>query len=130
MLNANPSPTEHFKLMSIIDAIPRECRQIIRQTTQHLPSLIGDPKMENAEVALSKVSSKLLYEDCSAKKKGFRRNFRSFCLTERKYIPCLLITVTVTIETKIRELIFQYKELNNIVFTNEQMVRLKMTDSP
>ena len=59
-------------------------------------------------------------------KKGLRRNFHSFCLTERKYIPCLLITVTI--ETKIRE--FQYKELNNIVFTNEQMFRLKMTDSP
>ena len=102
MLNANPSPTDHFKLMSIIDAIPRKCRQIIRQTTQHLPSIYGDTKMENAEVALSKVSSKLLYKDC--------------------------LLITVTIETKIRE--FQYKELNNIVFTNEQMFRLKMTDSP
>ena len=35
---------------------------------------------------------------------------------------------TVTIETKIRE--FQYKVLNNIVFTNEKMFRLKMIDSP
>ena len=35
---------------------------------------------------------------------------------------------TVTIETKIRE--FQYKVLNNIVFTNEKLFRLKMKDSP
>mgnify|MGYP002260060495 FL=1 len=34
----------------------------------------------------------------------------------------------VTIETKIRE--FQYKILNNIVFTNEKLFRLKMIDSP
>ena len=34
----------------------------------------------------------------------------------------------VTIETKIRE--FQYKVLNNIVFTNEKMFKFKMTDSP
>ena len=34
----------------------------------------------------------------------------------------------VTIETKIRE--FHYKILNNIVFTNEKLFRLKMVDSP
>ena len=34
----------------------------------------------------------------------------------------------VTIETKIRE--FQYKLLNDIVFTNEKLFRFKMTDSP
>ena len=34
----------------------------------------------------------------------------------------------VTIETKIKE--FQYKVLNNIVFTNEKMFQFKMTDSP
>ena len=34
----------------------------------------------------------------------------------------------VTIETKIRKL--QYKIVNNIVFTNEKLLRLKMIDSP
>ena len=34
----------------------------------------------------------------------------------------------VTIETKIRE--FQYKLLNDIVFTNEKLFRFKMIDSP
>ena len=32
MLNANLSPLERFKLMGIVDAIPREWRQIIRQS--------------------------------------------------------------------------------------------------
>ena len=55
-VNANVSPLERFKLMGIIDAIPREWRQIIRQSTQHLPpSHIGDTiylTMENSPVAL------------------------------------------------------------------------------
>ena len=43
MLNANFSQIEHFKLTSIVDAIPREWGQIIRESTQHLlPSHIGD----------------------------------------------------------------------------------------
>ena len=33
VLNANFSPIERFKLMSIVDAIPREWRQIIREST-------------------------------------------------------------------------------------------------
>ena len=35
---------------------------------------------------------------------------------------------TVTIDTKIRE--FQYKLLNNVVFTNDKLFRFKMIDSP
>ena len=72
VLNANFSPIERFKLMSNVDAIPREWRQIIRESTQHLlPSHIGDTiylKLESSEVALSKVSSKLLYNVFKSKK--------------------------------------------------------------
>ena len=71
VLNANLSPIEHFKLMSIFDAIPREWRQIIRQGTQHLPLHLGDTiylKMENSEVALSKVLSQLLHNAFKSKK--------------------------------------------------------------
>ena len=43
VLNANLPPLERFKLMGIVDAIRREWRQIIRQSTQLLlPSHIGD----------------------------------------------------------------------------------------
>ena len=34
----------------------------------------------------------------------------------------------MSLETKIRE--FQYKVLNNIVFTNEKLFKIKMIDSP
>ena len=71
-LSANLSPIEQFKLMSIVDAIPREWKQIIsRQSTRPLPSKIGDTiylKIENSEGALSKLSSKLLYRTFKSKK--------------------------------------------------------------
>ncbi|CAH3165435.1 unnamed protein product, partial [Porites evermanni] len=38
------------------------------------------------------------------------------------------LSFKVSLETKIRE--FQYKVLNNIVFTNEKLFKIKMTDSP
>ena len=86
--------------MSIVDAIPCEWRQIIRQSTIHLPSNIGDSiqlKIENSEVALTNVSSKLLYRAFKSKKqvpptaqKKFKEKFPQFRLTGRKYTPCLL----------------------------------------
>lgn len=42
VLNANLSPVEHFKLMSIVNAIPRQWKFIIRQSTQHITSYIRD----------------------------------------------------------------------------------------
>ena len=114
VLNANLSPIEHFKLMSIVDAIPREWRQIIRQGIQHPPLHLGDTiylKMENSEVALSKVSSKLLYNAFKSKKqvpptaqKKFKEKFPQFPFDWKKIYA---LPFTVTIETKIRE--FQYK---------------------
>ena len=71
VLNANLSRLEHFKLISIIDAIPHEWKQIIRQSIQHLPPHIDDTiylRMVNSEVALSSVSSKWLYNTFKSKK--------------------------------------------------------------
>ena len=134
-LNANLSPIEHFKLMSIVDAIPHEWRQIIRQSTQHLPPHVDDTiylRLDNSEVALSKVSSKWLYNAFKSKKqvlptaqKKFKEKFPQFPFDWKKIYS---LPFTDTIETKIRE--FQYKVLNNIVFTNEKLFRLKMKDSP
>ena len=136
VLNANFSPIERFKLMSIVDAIPREWRQIIRESTQHsLPSHIGDNvylKLENSEVTLSKISSKLLYNAFKSKKQipptaqiKFQEKFPQL---QADWKEIYSFPFTVSIESKIRE--FQYKILNNIVFTNEKLFRLKMTDSP
>ena len=135
LLNANLSPLERFKLMSIVDALPFEWKRIIRQSAQQPPSHIGDAfylKMEDSEVALSKVSSKLLYVAFKSRKqvpptaqKKFQEKFPQLQTDWREIYS---LPFTVTIETKIRE--FQYKMLNNIVFKKEKLFRLKMIDSP
>ena len=88
--------------------------------------------LDNSEINLSKVSSKLLYKAFKSTKqvpptaqKKFKEKFSyfSFNLNDIYSLP-----FKVTIETKIRE--FQYKVLNNIVFTNKKMFKFKMTDSP
>ena len=71
VVNANLSRIEHFSLMSIIDTMPLEWRQIIRQNAQHVPSYMGDTiylNLDNSEVTLSKVSSKLLYREFNSRK--------------------------------------------------------------
>ena len=86
---------------------------MIRQNTQRVPPYISDTiylNLANTEITLSKVSSKLLYKAFKSRKQVYSLPF------------------IVTIETKIRE--FQYKVLNNIVFTNDRMFQFKMTYSP
>jgi len=46
----------------------------------------------------------------------------------KKNMQIKSILVLVTIETKIRE--FQYKILNNIIFTSQKLFKLKMIESP
>jgi len=57
--------------------------------------------------------------------KKFKEKFPQFPCDWKKIYS---LPFTVTIEAIIRE--FQYKVVNNIVFTNEKVFRLKMTDSP
>ena len=120
--------------MCIVDAIPREWRQMISQNTQRVPPYISDTiylNLDNSEISLSKVSSKLLYKAFKNRKqvpptaqKKFKEKFPYFSFNWNDIYSLPFI---VTIETKIRE--FQYKILNNIVFTNEKMFKFKMTDS-
>ena len=111
VLNANLSPVEHFKLMSIVNAIPWQWKLIIRQSTQHITSYISDIiylKMGNFdEVALSEVSSKKLYEAFRNKKQvpptaqtKLKEKFTHFSVDWKEIYS---LPFTVTIETKIRE---------------------------
>ena len=100
VLHANLAPIQHFKLMNVVDAIPRDLRRIIRQSALYLPSHTDDIiylKLGNSEVIIAKVTSKSLRNAFKSKKqfpptaqKNSRKNFHSFRLTGRKYTPCLL----------------------------------------
>ena len=95
VLNANLSPLERFKLMGIVDAIPR--------------------KLENSQVALLKVSSKLLYTAFKSRKQApptaQKKFLEKFPQLQTDWSKIYSLPFIVTIKTKIRE--FQYKILNN-----------------
>ena len=101
VLHANLSPIPHFRLMSVVDAIPRDWRRIIRQSAQHLPSHTDDIiylKLENSDVMLAKITSKSLYNAFKSKKhipptaqKKFDEKFPQFPFDWKKiYTPRLL----------------------------------------
>ena len=61
MLNANLSLIEYFSLMSIVDAIPLEWRQMISQNTQHVPPYMSDTiylNLDNSEITQAFKSGK------------------------------------------------------------------------
>ena len=96
---------------------------------------VGDKiyiELDETEIDLSKVTSKLLYNKFKTKKQTspsaqskMRNNYPQL-VAEWKKIYSLPFTVTV--ETKLREL--QYKILSDIAHTNDKLFRFKMIESP
>ena len=81
---------------------------------------------------MSNVTSKLLYSEFKAvkqtpptAKKKLKNKYPELAVDCKKIYS---LPFVVTTDTKIRE--FQYKLLNDIVFTNEKLFRFKMIDSP
>ena len=109
--------------MGIINAIPNEWRLIIKQRQQHFYS----PSNETIQINIDGVKSKMIYNEFKRKKQTtssaqIKLNLKYPELSvEWKKIYSLPFTVTT--DTKIRE--FQYKLLNNIVFTNDMQTVLK-----
>ena len=89
-------------------------------------------KIDNADVDLSSVISKSLYNAFKMAKQtpppAQKRFQDEFPDVQFDWNSIYSLSFKVSLETKIRE--FQYKVLNNIVFTNEKLFKIKMTDSP
>ena len=130
----------YLKLIGAVDVIPIAWRLIIKQsqTNQHFyPSLLlGDRvyiEIDETEIDLSKVTSKLLYNKFkpkkqtppSAQKKKMKSKYPQPMVDWEKIYSLLF---TVTVETKITE--FQYTILNDIVYTNDKLFRIKMIKLP
>ena len=135
LLQARLSPVHFFKLMGIVNSIPNEWKLIIKQSQHHICSPSNDTfqiSIENATLNVLKVTSKMLYNEFKRKKQTVPAAQKKI---ELKYPDLSLewkdiysLPFTVTHDTKTRE--FQYKLLNNIVFTNDKLFRFKMIDSP
>ena len=135
LLQSRLSPIHFFKLIGIVNSIPNDWKLIIKQSQEHVCPPSNDAiqiNIESAAVDVLKVTSKMLYNEFKRKKQTapsvqnkLKLKFPDLSL-EWKEIYSLPFSVTH--DTKIRE--FQYKLLNNIVFTNEKLFRFKMINSP
>ena len=135
LLQSQLSPIHFFKLMGIINSIPNDWKLIIKQSQQHVCPPSNDTiqiHIESAAVDVLKATSKMLYNEFKSKKQvvpsaqnKIKRKFPDLSLAWKEIYS---LPFTVTQDTKTRE--FQYKLLNNIVFTNEKLFRFKMIDSP
>jgi len=98
-------------------------------------SFLGDKiyiELDETEIELSKVTSKLLYKTFKTKKQTppsaqnkMKIKYPQLVVDWKKIYS---LPFTVTVETKIREC--QYKILNDIVYTNDKLFRFKMIESP
>ena len=71
ILRLQLSPILYFKLMGVINAIPNECRLIIKQSQQHIYSPSSDTiqiNIDGINVNLLKVNSKMIYNEFKRKK--------------------------------------------------------------
>ena len=78
ILQANLSPVQHFKWMSIVDVIPLDWRLLIKQNQQHsIPQTLNDTvfvKVDGKEVDILNNFLKLLYEEFKSKSKPLNKH--------------------------------------------------------
>ena len=134
-VNRDLSPTDRFKLMGLTDEVPVEWRKRVKQSAHYTrPELRNKVhlKIDNADVDMSSVTSKSLYNAFKMAKQtppSAQKRFQDqFPDVQFDWNEKYSLSFKVSLETKIRE--FQYKVLNNIVFTNEKLFKIKMIDSP
>ena len=134
-VNRDLSPTDRFKLMGLTDEVPVEWRKRVKQSAHYTrPELRNKVhlKIDNADVDLSSVTSKSLYNAFKMAKQtppSAQKRFQDqFPDVQFDWNEIYSLSFKVSLETKIRE--FQYKVLNNIVFTNEKLFKIKIIDSP
>ena len=94
--------------------------------------MIPSVKVDGREVDTLSITSKLLYKEFKSKKqtaptaqKKLQNSYPELAVEWTKMYSLLFV---VTIETKLQE--FQYKILNDILFTNDKLFTFKLIDSP
>jgi len=139
VLEANLSPIQYFKLIGIVDAIPKEWRLIIKESHIQHQQLYPQQHLDTVYIYIDETKSDLLKASSKLLYKGFKTKKQTPPTAKRKlkdkypeviedWKKIYSLPFTVTLETKIRE--FQYKLLNDIIFTNERLFRFKMIESP
>ena len=131
------SPEQRFFLMSIVNSIPSEWRALAKTST-NLSSNVPIPstptiKTDNGNLTpFSDVSSRQVYQFFLERKQipptAKQKLQDKYSDTIVDWEKVFSLAFNVTLESKLRE--FQYKILNCILYTNEKLFRLGLTDSP
>ena len=121
--------------MGLIDTVPVERRKLVKQSAHYRhPELTNTVhlKIDNTDVDLSLVTSKSLYKAFKMAKQtppSAQKRFQDqFPDVQFDWNEIYLLSFKVSLEMKVRE--FQYKVLNNIVFTNEKVFKMSKIDLP
>ena len=135
------SPCDMYLLISMLDAMPLEWRNLLnfsKSSIAHLTSPFEPNSFyilyENDIIPLEKVQSKSIYNKFVSKvctKPTARKKYEESFNTEESQLDWKKIYLTpirATLSTKLRE--FQYKILNRILYTNGMLFKFKKIESP
>ena len=135
------SPCDMYLLISMLDAMPLEWRNLLnfsKSSIAHLTSPFEPNSFyilyENDIIPLEKVQSKSIYNKFFSKvctKPTARKKYEESFNTEESQLDWkknYLTPIRATLSTKLRE--FQYKILNRILYTNDMLFKFKKIESP
>ena len=130
------SPEQCFFIMGVVHSLPLDWKTIIRSSVckndkrpiPHTPYI----KLNCGSFPISDVTSKQIYDSFLCKKTNPSdsptKNIRQYPDTIINWKKVYSLPFRTTLDSKLRE--FQYKILNNIVFTNDKLFRFGFSQSP
>ena len=130
------SPEQRFFIMGVVHSLPSDWKTIIRSSvcTNERKPIPCTPyiKLNCGSVPISDVTSKQIYDSFLRKKQipptAQQKLTDKYSETSINWEKVYSLPFRTTLDSKLRE--FQYKILNNIVFTNDKLFRFGLSQSP
>ena len=130
------SPEQRFFIMGVVHSLPSDWKTIIRSSvcTNEIKPIPCTPyiKLNCGSVPISDVTSKQIYDSFLRKKQtpptAQQKLTDKYSETSINWEKVYSLPFRTTLDSKLRE--FQYKILNNIVFTNDKLFRFGLSQSP
>ena len=130
------SPEQRFFIMGVVHSLPSDWKTIIRSSvcTNEIKPIPCTPyiKLNCGSVPISDATSKQIYDSFLRKKQtpptAQQKLTDKYSETSINWEKVYSLPFRTTLDSKLRE--FQYKILNNIVFTNDKLFRFGLSQSP
>ena len=130
------SPEQRFFIMGVFNSLPSDWKTIIRPFVciNEIKPIPCTPyiKLNCGSVPISDVTSKQIYDSFLGQKQtpptAQQKLTEKYSETSINWEKVYSLAFRTTLDSKLRE--FQYKILNNIVFTNDKLFRFGLSQSP